>query len=141
VGSSEGCHRLLGSSFSTTHRDSNPCSQLIPFAKLDLPLTAFRVFRCPVGRVSHQNWVIGGILYNSCYLAIWIPMLNQISNDICCTNKVNLIRFDNDARTCYDRILVHLGMMAARQVRMPVKAVRIHAHTLEHMQYKVEIVV
>ena len=68
-------------------------------------------------------------------------MLNQISNDICCTNKVNLIRFDNDARTCYDRILVHLGMMAARHVRMPVKAVRIHADTLEHMQYKVEIVV
>jgi len=72
--------------------------------------------------------------------AIELVMLQQISNDICRTNKVNLIRFDNDASACYDRILVHLGMLAARRVGMPDNAVRIHADTLKNMHYKVKTV-
>ena len=47
--------------------------------------------------------------------AMELVMLNQLSNDICRTNKYNIIRFDNDASACYNRILVHLGMMAARR--------------------------
>jgi hypothetical protein len=71
-------------------------------------------------------------------MAMELVMLNQISNDICRTNKINLIRFENDARACYDRILVHLGMLAARRCGMPNNAVQIHADTLERMQYKVK---
>jgi hypothetical protein len=71
-------------------------------------------------------------------MAIELVMLNQISNDICRTNKINLIRFENDASACYDRILVHLGMLAAHRCGMPTNAVQIHADTLERMQYKVK---
>jgi hypothetical protein len=70
--------------------------------------------------------------------AVELVMLNQISNDICRTNKYNIIRFDNDASACYDRILVHFGMMAARRCGMPENAIRLHANTLERMQYKVK---
>jgi hypothetical protein len=70
--------------------------------------------------------------------AIELVMLNQISNDICRTNKTNLIRFENDASACYDRILVHLGMMAARRCGMPPNAIKTHAETLESMKYKVK---
>ena len=70
--------------------------------------------------------------------AMELVMLNQLSNDICRTNKYNIIRFDNDASACYDRILVHLGMMAARRCGMPDNAIRVHANTLEGMKYKVK---
>jgi hypothetical protein len=67
-----------------------------------------------------------------------LVMLNQLSNDICRTNKINLIRFENDASACYDRILVHLGMLAARRCGMPTNAINLHANTLLNMQYKVK---
>jgi hypothetical protein len=67
-----------------------------------------------------------------------LVMLNQLSNDICRTNKYNIIRFDNDASACYDRILVPLGMTAARRCGMPDNAIRVHANTLEGMKYKVK---
>jgi hypothetical protein len=70
--------------------------------------------------------------------AIELVMLNQLSNDLCRTNKINIIRFDNDASACYDRILVHLGMLAARRCGMPDNAIRTHAETLEKMKYRVK---
>lgn len=70
--------------------------------------------------------------------AMELVMLNQLSNDICRTAKINIIRFDNDASACYDRILVHLGMMAARRCGMPENALHIHAGTLQNMRYRVK---
>lgn len=34
--------------------------------------------------------------------AMELVMLNQITNDLCRTQKVNIIRFENDASACYD---------------------------------------
>lgn len=42
-------------------------------------------------------------------------MLTQLTTDLCHVLKINLARFDNDATACYDRIIVALGMMAARR--------------------------
>ena len=67
-----------------------------------------------------------------------LVMLNQLSYDICRTNKINIIRFDNDASACYDRILVHLGMLAARRCGMPANAIQVHANTLMNMKYQVK---
>ena len=72
--------------------------------------------------------------------AIELVMLQQLSNDICRTQKVNIIRFENDASACYDRILVHLGLMAARRCGMPENAVVLHGETLQNMQYKVKTI-
>jgi len=70
--------------------------------------------------------------------AMELVMLQQISNDICRTQKINIIRFENDASACYDRILVHLGLMAARRCGMPENALSVHGETLQQMRYKVK---
>jgi hypothetical protein len=64
-------------------------------------------------------------------------MLTQLSTDISRVQKINMIRFDNDASACYDRIIVALGMLAARRCRMPENAIQTHATALEWMKYKV----
>jgi len=53
-------------------------------------------------------------------------MLNQLSSDMCRVLKLNFARFDNDASACFDRIIVALGMLAARRCGMPVSAIRTH---------------
>ena len=67
-----------------------------------------------------------------------LVMLNQVSNHLCRTQRLNILRFENDASACYDRILVHLGMMAARRCGMPTNAIALHSGTLLDMQYKVK---
>jgi hypothetical protein len=66
--------------------------------------------------------------------------MNQLTNDLCCprTLKGNYARFDNDTSTYYDRIIVALGMLAARRCGMPVEAVEAvdaHATALKLMKY------
>jgi hypothetical protein len=65
-------------------------------------------------------------------------MLTQLTNDLCRTLKHNLIRFDNDASACYDRIIVALAMLAACRCGMPANAIRTHAETLQFMRYSVK---
>lgn len=55
-------------------------------------------------------------------------MLTQLMTDISQVQKTNMIRFDNNASACYERIIVALGILAAaRQCRMPENAIRTHA--------------
>ena len=65
-----------------------------------------------VRRAQDYDMINSGQQYGSVpgKTAIELVMLNQLSNDICRTNKTNIIRFENDASACYDRILVHLGI-------------------------------
>jgi DNA-binding transcriptional MerR regulator len=65
-------------------------------------------------------------------------MLTQLTNDICRTTKTNLARVDNNASACFDRIIVPLAMLAARRCGMSEASVRIHADTLERMEYSVK---
>ena len=67
-------------------------------------------------------------------------MLTQLTTDLCRLLKHNLARFDNDASACYDRIIVSLGMLAARRCGMPDHAVRTHADSLKLMKYTVKTV-
>ena len=67
-------------------------------------------------------------------------MLNQLTTDMCRVLKVNYARFDNDASACFDRIIVALGMLAARRCGMPTNAVQTHATSLELMRYTVKTV-
>ncbi|KAI2499411.1 hypothetical protein MHU86_15056 [Fragilaria crotonensis] len=65
-------------------------------------------------------------------------MLTQLTTDLCRILKHNHARFDNDASACYDRIIVTLGMLAARRCGMPENAVRSHADSLRLMKYTVK---
>ena len=65
-------------------------------------------------------------------------MLTQLTTDLCRLLKHNLARFDNDASACYDRIIVALGMLAARRCGMPEHAIQTHADCLELMRYTIK---
>ena len=65
-------------------------------------------------------------------------MLTQLTTDLCRILKHDLARFDNDASVCYDRIIVALGMLAARRCGMPANAIRLHADDLQFMRYTVK---
>jgi hypothetical protein len=65
-------------------------------------------------------------------------MLTELTTDLCRQLKHNLARFDNDASACYDRIIVALGMLAARRCGMPEQSVNTHATCLQHMRYSVK---
>ena len=67
-------------------------------------------------------------------------MLTQLSSDLCRVLKHDYARFDNDASACYDRIIVGLGMLAARKCGMPRNAIRTHADSLQFMRYTVKTV-
>ncbi len=54
-------------------------------------------------------------------------MLIQLTNDLSRVQRMNTVRFDNDATACYDRIIVALGILAARQCGIPENAIRTHA--------------
>ena len=61
-------------------------------------------------------------------------ILTELTNDLCRLMKHNIARFDNDASACYDRIIVTLGMLAARRCGMPDNAVSTHANCLKLMK-------
>ena len=65
-------------------------------------------------------------------------MLTQLTTDLCRILKHDLARFDNDASSCYDRIIVALGMLAARRCGMPTNAIRLHSEALQFMKYTVK---
>ena len=67
-------------------------------------------------------------------------MLTQLTADLCRVLKHDYARFDNDASSCYDRIIVGLGMLAARKCGMPASAIRTHADALQFMRYTVKTV-
>jgi hypothetical protein len=67
-------------------------------------------------------------------------MLIQLTTDLSRLLKTNLARFDNDASACYDRIIVALGMLAARRLGMPKNAIRTHADALQFMKYTVKTI-
>ena len=67
-------------------------------------------------------------------------MMMQLTTDLCRTLKHDLMRFDNDASACYDRIIVALGMMAAKRCGMPDNAILLHSEALQTMKYSVKTV-
>ena len=67
-------------------------------------------------------------------------MLMQLTTDLCRILKHDFVRFDNDASACYDRIIIALGMLAARKCGMPAHAIRTHSDALEFMRYKVKTI-
>ena len=65
-------------------------------------------------------------------------MRTELTTDLCRQLKHNLARFDTDTSACYDRIIVALGMLAARRCGMPEQSVNTHATCLQQMRYSVK---
>jgi hypothetical protein len=75
------------------------------------------------------------------FMALDPIMLTQLSSNLCRVLKHDYARFDNDASSCYDRVIVGLGMLAAWTCGMPPQhAIRTHADALQFMKYTVKTV-
>lgn len=74
-----------------------------------------------------------------CRMALHPVMPAQLITDLCHDLKHNFARFDNDASSCYDRIIVGLGMLAARKCGMPSTAIQTHADALFFLRYAVKM--
>jgi len=64
-------------------------------------------------------------------------LLKLMSYDLSRVLKSNLATMDNDAKSCYDRIIIALGMLASRRLGMPASVARVHAETLRNMLHKI----
>jgi hypothetical protein len=62
-------------------------------------------------------------------------LLKKLTYDLSRILRSNLGTFDNDAKSCYDRIVNGIAMLAARRLGMPESVVAAHAATLRLMQY------
>jgi Reverse transcriptase (RNA-dependent DNA polymerase) len=63
-----------------------------------------------------------------------------LTYDLSRQQRSNLAIFENDAASCYDRILINLAMVCARRLGVPTPAILAHSETLRQMQYKVKTV-
>ena len=66
-------------------------------------------------------------------------LLKRLTYDLSCILRSNLRTFDNDAKSCYDRIIKNsIAMLAAKRLGMPDTVIDTHAGILWALQYSVK---
>jgi hypothetical protein len=64
--------------------------------------------------------------------------MEELKNDICYASRKALINFDNDATSCYDRIIPALASLLGRRHGLHRNIVFVHARTLKEAKYKLK---
>jgi hypothetical protein len=64
--------------------------------------------------------------------------LEELKNEICYASRKSLINFDNDAASCYDRIIPALASLIGRKYGLHRDVVFVHATTLAQTKYKLK---
>ena len=67
------------------------------------------------------------------------PFMDNTMNKISRMSRKHLIKFDNDATSCYDRALVSLGALASRAFGMSKNVTMAWAKTIEEAKYKLKL--
>ena len=62
-------------------------------------------------------------------------LLKRLTYDLSRILRSNLGTFDNDAKSCYDRIINSIAMLAAKRLGMPDTVIATHAGILWALQY------
>jgi hypothetical protein len=65
-------------------------------------------------------------------------LLKRLTYDMTRIQRSNLGTFDNDAKSCYDRIINSLAMLSAQRIGMPHTPIATHAGVLASMRYVVK---
>jgi hypothetical protein len=60
-----------------------------------------------------------------------LTFLEELESDICYSSRRPMINFDNDAASCYDRIITALASLTARARRQNRDVCFVHAETLQ----------
>jgi hypothetical protein len=66
--------------------------------------------------------------------------MEELKNDIAYASRKALINFDNDATSCYDRIIPALASLLGRRHGLHRNIVFVHARTLKEAKYKLKTV-
>jgi hypothetical protein len=64
-----------------------------------------------------------------------LPFLEELKYDISYTSRRTLFNFDNDATSCYDRIIISLASLINRKYGLNRAVVLVHAKTLLQARY------
>jgi hypothetical protein len=67
-----------------------------------------------------------------------LTFLEQLINDISYFSRRSIAAFDNDAASCYDRIIVALASLLSRKFGQHSQIVWVNATTLEDARYKLK---
>jgi len=59
-----------------------------------------------------------------------LPLLEELKYDISLTSRRSLFNFDNDASSCYDRIIINLASLISRKYGIHRNVTSLHANTL-----------
>lgn len=65
-----------------------------------------------------------------------LVLFEELKNEICRFSRKSLVNFDNDAKSCYDRILPSVASLLGRVQGIHKHVVFVHAKTLEEARYK-----
>ena len=67
-----------------------------------------------------------------------LVFLEEVKNEICHFSRKSLINFDNDAASCYDRIIPALASLLGRKHGLHRNITYVHATTLQEAKYKLK---
>ncbi len=65
-------------------------------------------------------------------------IMEELKNEVSHASRKSLINFDNDAASCYDRIIPALASLIGRKYGMHRNVIFVHAKTLEETKYKLK---
>ena len=64
--------------------------------------------------------------------------IEEMMNEVARNTRTSLIKFDNDATSCYDRIIPAVAVLASRKYGMPRAVTSVMANTLQAARYKLK---
>ena len=68
-----------------------------------------------------------------------VTYLEELRRDISLLTRTAYSNFDNDAASCYDRILMSIASLSGRKYGVHRKVVYVHAATLKEAEYKLKL--
>mmetsp|Transcript_30358 Transcript_30358/g.72755 ORF Transcript_30358/g.72755 Transcript_30358/m.72755 type:complete len:2117 (+) Transcript_30358:2729-9079(+) len=67
-----------------------------------------------------------------------LVLYEELKNEICHFSRKNMVNFDNDAASCYDRILPSLASLIGRSKGLHKSVIFVHATTLKEAKFKLK---
>eukprot|EP00980_Cylindrotheca_fusiformis_P030051 scaffold24272_cov201-Cylindrotheca_fusiformis.AAC.1 len=70
--------------------------------------------------------------------AAYLPYAEELKYDICCLSQKSLVNFDNDASSCYDRIIPSVASLVGRFHGLPPQVTQMHASMLQSAVFQIK---
>ena len=66
------------------------------------------------------------------------PLMRELMTEIARCSRKNMIRFDNDVTSCYDKIVASIGLLVSQTYRMNKLVAVFWGKTLQEAEYKLK---